>query len=125
MHFDDKVELQQGQPEDDGQDKDGSDDKEDDNLEPDVVQDDHHVEQETEGEEDVCEVEGEPGQEEEMVQYESSPGGQEVGDDQEDVEQDGEQQILLSLLEGHHSVQQLVAIAALEIIHTFLSCYFL
>ena len=72
-----------------------------------MVQDDHHVEQETEGEEDVCEVEGEPGQEEEMVQYESSPGGQEVGDDQEDVEQDREQQILLSLLARHYLVHQL------------------
>ena len=42
-----------------------------------------------------------------MVEYESSPGGQQVGDDHEDVEQDGEQQILLSLLARHHSVQQL------------------
>ena len=33
-----------------------------------------------------------------MVQYESSPGGEKVGDDEENVEQNRQQQILLGLL---------------------------
>ena len=33
-----------------------------------------------------------------MVQYEGSPGGQKVGDDEENVEQNRQQQILLGIL---------------------------
>ena len=58
VDFNEKVELQQRQPEDDGQDEYWRDDEEDYNLEPDLIQHNHHVEQEAEGEEDVGEVEG-------------------------------------------------------------------
>ena len=51
--LDDEVELEDGEPEDDGQDEDGRHDQEHDDLEPDVIEDNDHVEEETEGEEYV------------------------------------------------------------------------
>ena len=58
VDFNEKIQLEQCQPEDDGQDEYWSDDEEDYNLEPDVIEHNHHVQQEAEGEEDVGEVEG-------------------------------------------------------------------
>ena len=92
VELDDEVELEDGEPEDDGEDEDGRDDQEEDDLEPDVVEDDHHVQQQPEGEEDVGEVGGEPGHQEQVVEGDGAPGGQEVGGDQEDVDEDGQQE---------------------------------
>ena len=84
--LDDEVELEDGEPEDDGQDEDGRHDQEHDDLEPYVIEDNDHVEEETEGEEYVWEVGGEPGNEEEMVESDAAPGCQEVGQYEEDVD---------------------------------------
>ena len=92
VELDDEVELEDGEPEDDGEDEDGRHDQEEDDLEPDVVEHDHHVQQQPEGEEDVGEVGGEPGHQEQVVEGDGAPGGQEVGGDQEDVDEDGQQQ---------------------------------
>ena len=92
VELDDEVELEDGEPEDDGEDEDGRHDQEEDDLEPDVVEHDHHVQQQPEGEEDVGEVGCEPGHQEQVVEGDGAPGGQEVGGDQEDVDEDGQQQ---------------------------------
>ena len=72
-----------------------------------MIEHDHHVQEQPEGEENVCEVEGQPGEEEEVVQYEGSPGSQQVGDDHEDVQHDREQEILLSILTEHSYINWL------------------
>ena len=57
-----------------------------------MAEHDHHVQQQPEGEEDVGEVGGEPGHQEQVVEGDGAPGGQEVGGDQEDVDEDGQQE---------------------------------
>ena len=75
VYFHDEIKLKDREPEDDSDDEDWRHDQEDDNLEPDLVEDNDHVEQETEGEQDVGEVGGEPGDQKQVVTGDSAPGG--------------------------------------------------
>ena len=98
VYFHDEIKLKDREPEDDSDDEDWRHDQEDDNLEPDLVEDNDHVEQETEGEQDVGEVGGEPGDQKQVVTGDSAPGGQEVGCDQEHIDQDWQQEECLRIL---------------------------
>jgi len=98
VYFNDEIKLKNREPEDDSNDEDWSHDQEDDNLEPDLVEDNDHVKKETEGEQDVGEIGGEPGDQKQVVTGDPSPGGQEVGGNQEDIDQDWQQEECLRVL---------------------------
>ena len=63
-----------------------------------MLKDNDHVKKETEGKKDVGEVGGEPGDQEQVVVGDAAPGGQEVGRDQEDIDEDRQQEERLRVL---------------------------
>ena len=65
-----------------------------------MVEEHHHVQQEPEHEENVCKVECEPWDDEDVTGDDGAPGSQEVGDNQDDVDQDWEDQIRRRILEN-------------------------
>ena len=63
-----------------------------------MLKDNDHVKKETERKEDVGEVWGEPGDQEQVIVGDAAPGGQEVGRDQEDIDEDRQQEERLRVL---------------------------
>lgn len=63
-----------------------------------MLKDNDHVKEEAEGKEDVGEVGGKPRDQKQVVVGDAAPGGQEVGRDQEDIDEDWQQEERLRVL---------------------------
>lgn len=72
--------------------------QEQEDLEPEVLQQYHQVHQQASPEQGVREVQSQPGKQQERVMKDCGPGGENVGDDENNVDSDGQREILTRVL---------------------------